>query len=210
MADTKLTGLTELAETPASGDLIEVVDVSDTTLSADGTNKKVQYQYIVPTASTTVSGISELAIASELNTGTDTARAVTPDALAGSSLGKRVIMLKIFDDTTALATGDGKLIFPITTEFNGMNLVDADAHVSTVSSSGTPTVMIRNVTDAQDMLSTAITIDANEKTSYTAATAPVINGTYDDVATGDEIAIDVDVTGTGSKGLTVMLSFQLP
>jgi hypothetical protein len=33
------------------------------------------------------------------------------------------------------------------------------------------------------MLSTAITIDANEYTSYTAATAPVINATYDDVAT---------------------------
>ena len=41
MADTKITGLTELAEAPADDDLIEVVDVSDTTMSAEGTNKKI-------------------------------------------------------------------------------------------------------------------------------------------------------------------------
>jgi hypothetical protein len=60
------------------------------------------------------------------------------------------------------------------------------------------------------MLSTRITIDANEKTSYTAATAPVINATYDDVATGDLLAIDIDGAGTGAKGLMVMLQFGKP
>ena len=43
MADTKITALTELAEAPASGDLLTVVDVSDTTMSANGTNKKIQF-----------------------------------------------------------------------------------------------------------------------------------------------------------------------
>ena len=93
---------------------------------------------------------------------------------------------------------------------NGMNLVKAHAMVSTVSSSGTPTIQIRNVTDSVDMLSTRITIDASEYTSYTAATAPVIDTTKDDVATGDRIAIDVDVAGTGAKGLTIYLAFRLP
>lgn len=120
------------------------------------------------------------------------------------------MQLKVVDDATAVTTGDGKLIFCIPPELNGYNLTDADAAVTTVSSSGTPTIQIRNVTDAVDMLSTRITIDANETTSYTAATAPVIDTTKDDVATGDLIAIDVDVAGTGAKGLLVILTFTKP
>jgi hypothetical protein len=38
----------------------------------------------------------------------------------------------------------------------------------------------------------------------------VIDATKDDVATGDLLAVDVDVAGTGAKGLGVILSFQLP
>lgn len=41
MADTKITDLTELAEAPASDDLLAVVDVSDSTMSASGTDKKL-------------------------------------------------------------------------------------------------------------------------------------------------------------------------
>lgn len=165
---------------------------------------------IYRTASDTVAGVLEIATALETTTGTDATRAVSPDGLAGSDYGKRIIQLKVFDDTTVLTTGDGKLILCIPSELNGYNLIDADAYVTTVSSSGTPTIQIRNVTDTQDMLSTTITIDVNEKTSYTAATPPVINTSYDDVVTGDLIAVDVDVAGTGAKGLGIILSFQLP
>lgn len=131
-------------------------------------------------------------------------------AVIGSDLAKRVIQVKVIDDATTLTTGDGKVIFLIPQELNGYNLVGANAFVTTVSSSGTPTVQIRNVTDAVDMLSTRITIDANEYTSYTAAAAAVVNATYDDVATGDRLAVDVDVAGTGAKGLGIVLTFQLP
>ena len=131
-------------------------------------------------------------------------------AVIGSDLGKRVIQVKVIDDATTLTTGDGKVIFLVPQELNGYNLVGANAFVTTVSSSGTPTVQIRNVTDAVDMLSTRITIDASEYTSYTAAAAAVVNATYDDVATGDRLAVDVDVAGTGAKGLGIVLTFQLP
>ena len=90
---------------------------------------------------------------------------------------------------------------------NGLNLIDADACVTTVSSSGLPTIQINNVTQAADMLSTLITIDANETCSYTAATPPVIDTLNDDVATGNILRIDVDVAGTGTKGLMVILTF---
>jgi len=150
------------------------------------------------------------ASSSEINTGTEDNKYTTPDGLAGSNIGTRMIQVKVCDDATALTTGDGKIIFMIPEEMNGMNLVKAHAMVSTVSSSGTPTIQIRNVTDSVDMLSTRITIDASEYTSYTAATAPVIDTSKDDVATGDRIAIDVDSAGSDAKGLTIFLAFRLP
>lgn len=41
MADTKISALTALATTPASGDLFAIVDVSDPTQAASGTTKKI-------------------------------------------------------------------------------------------------------------------------------------------------------------------------
>lgn len=108
---------------------------------------------------------------------------------------------------SALTTGDGKAFFTVSDDLNGLNLIDADASVTTVSSSGLPTVQIANVTQAADMLTTKISIDANEFTSYTAATPPVIDTGNDDVATGDILRVDVDVAGTGAKGLSVILTF---
>lgn len=162
-------------------------------------------------ASDTNKGVVELATTAETTTGTDTARAVTPDGLAGSEYGVEVVQILVTDPSgSAITTGDGKAYFMVPTKLNGWNLIRANAAVTTVSSSGTPTVQVHNVTDAVDMLSTRITIDANESTSYTAATPPVIDTTKDDVATGDLIRVDVDVAGTGAKGLIVMLSFQAP
>ena len=41
MADPKITSLTELAEQPASTDMIPLVDTSDTTQATSGTTKKI-------------------------------------------------------------------------------------------------------------------------------------------------------------------------
>lgn len=149
------------------------------------------------------------AAASDINTGTDATKPLTADALAGSNAGTRVVQLKVFDDATAATTGDGKIIFMVPAEMNGMNLVDCEGFVTGASSSGALTIQVRNITQAADMLSTAITIDQSELTSLTAA-APVIDTGNDDVATGDLIAIDVDAAGTSAEGLGVTLSFRLP
>jgi hypothetical protein len=111
---------------------------------------------------------------------------------------------------SAITTGDGKAYVRIPSTLTGQNLIGVAGHVSTVSSSGVVTVQIRNATDSVDMLSTALTIDASEKDSSTAAAAAVINAANDDVATGDEIEIDIDGAGTGTKGLFIELQFQLP
>jgi hypothetical protein len=90
---------------------------------------------------------------------------------------------------------------------NGLSLTGCSMTVTTVSSSGLPTVMIRNATTAHDMLSTALTTDATEKSSSTATTAAVINDTYKTVATDDEIYLNVTTAGTGTKGLMVNMVF---
>jgi len=87
MANKKITDYTALTS-PADGDLIEIVDVSDTTDAATGTNKKISTVNLlaavtVADASETVKGKVELATDAETITGTDTARAVTPANITG-------------------------------------------------------------------------------------------------------------------------------
>lgn len=79
----KLTDRTALTSI-ASGDLFHVVDVSDTTDSAEGTSKKITQDNLIPDASTTVKGKVELATSAETITGTDTVRAVTPAGAAAA------------------------------------------------------------------------------------------------------------------------------
>lgn len=168
----------------------------------------------IQAASLTASGISELATAAEINIGDDTVRTISPKELSDSNYGKRIMYIKVLANDTALATGDGKAYITIPIELNGMNLVLAHACVYTKSSSGLPAISLERSVDQgsnwTDMLSTDITIDVNEFSSYTANTAPVIDGAQDDVATGYWIRVNVDTAGTGTKGLDVILTFQLP
>ena len=155
----------------------------------------------------------------EINTGTEAAKYVSPDALAASIMGRKYMTIKVCDDATIVITGDGRIVVPIQPDFSGMNLISAHAALSTVSSSGLPNITIGRIRTGTgagtvDMLSTAITIDATEATSLTAAAAPVINATYDDVlmnaTSQDQLSINVDGAGTGAKGLAIMLAFGLP
>ena len=165
----------------------------------------------LPAASTSAVGGMETATTAEVNTGTDAGRAVSPDSLAGSAYGTAVVTVLISDPNgDAITTGDGKAYWRVPSTLAGFNLVAVAAQVTTVSSSGLPTVQIHNLTDTADMLSTALTIDASELDSSTATTAAVINTATDDVTTGDQIRFDIDVAGTGTKGLMVEMQFRLP
>lgn len=80
-------------------------------------------------------------------------------------------------------------------------LLSVRASLNTASSSGNPTIDINK--NGVTMLSTKLTIDATEKTSVTAATAPVISVSA--FADDDEITMDIDAAGTGAKGLKVVM-----
>lgn len=124
--------------------------------------------------------------------------------------------IKVFADTNALdgnlpdtarivSTGDGKFVFVIPEDLDQTELVHAAAFVSVA---GAVTVQIRNVTAAYDFLTTAITIDSGEYTSYTAATPPVIDTTKI-VDVGDRISIDVDAADGTAEGLGIILQFAV-
>ncbi len=147
------------------------------------------------------------ASAAEINTGTSTTKFNTPDALAGSYAGTKSLSVQVTDGGTDVAVGDGKAYITIPEALNGMNLVRAQATVVTAGTTNATTVMIHNKTDAQDMLSGAISIASGG----TVGTVGTVNGTYDDVATNDVLRIDVDsVSTTAPKGLMCVLEFRLP
>jgi len=89
--------------------------------------------------------------------------------------------------------------------WDGATLTNVSAGVFTVSSSGVVTVRVYNATLGQNVLSTNVTIDANERTSLTAATPPVVNATYATLTKGDLFQFFVETAGTGAKGLQVDL-----
>jgi hypothetical protein len=123
----------------------------------------------------------------------------TGSVYAGSAkLGRESIVVAVGDETTAITTGNAKTTFRMPYAFT---LTEVRASLTTASSSGTPTVDINEA--GSTILSTKITIDANEKTSTTAATAPVISDTA--LADDAEITIDIDVAGTSAAGLKVYL-----
>lgn len=117
------------------------------------------------------------------------------------------LTFKLFSDTGTVTTGDGKFVFNVPHDLARRRIAKVSAAVSTVSSSGAVTVQIHNLTNAADVLSTVITIDASEYDSYSAS-QPVIDPDEDYVALSDRLRFDVDSAGTGAKGLSVTLEFS--
>jgi hypothetical protein len=108
--------------------------------------------------------------------------------------GQEVICVAMSDETTAITTGTAKVTmrWPF-----AMTVTAVRASVNGDSSSGTPTVDIND--SGTTILSTKLTIDANEETSTTAAAAAVISDTA--LADDAEVTFDVDTAGTGTTGL---------
>jgi len=126
----------------------------------------------------------------------------------------RTIIIKVIPDAIPTYTGNGIASFTIPLALNGLVLSavagDLGAHVYTAGITGTTDVMLHNVTEGVDMLSTAITIDAGETDSSTAAAAPVVDTDNNEVNTADVIRIDIDAvsTGTAAKGLEIRMQFK--
>lgn len=125
-----------------------------------------------------------------------------------------VISLPVASGGTLL-TGDGQGGIPIPSLYNGWNIVGTPmAQVGTAGTTNTTDFQIRRVRSGSpaDMLTTKITIDSTEISSSTAATAPVIDTSNDDLATGDWIYVDVDALSTTAPlgPVMVIIPIQKP
>jgi len=103
------------------------------------------------------------------------------------------IIIGASDETTALEVGTAKTTFRI--PWAG-TITGVRASVTTAPTDAVLTVDINKA--GTSILSTKITIDSTEKTSVTAATAPVISTSA--VADDDEYTIDIDTVGSTVAG----------
>ncbi len=160
---------------------------------------------IVTAASLTAAGKVELATTAEINTGTDTARAIPIDQYVASNRNVRYFLYRVVEATTNTAvatTKGGDLELP----FTG-TITEIGAYVDTAGTTGTMTIDV-NLNGTTLMTTNKITIDTTEKSSRTAATAPALTTTA--VTAGDLITVDIDaIHTTPSKGLTIRLGVRL-
>jgi len=112
------------------------------------------------------------------------------------------IGIAVGDETTVLTTGTGKVEFQMPYAFT---LTDIRATVTTAPTTDAGFTVDVNEGGVSLMTTTKITIDATEKTSATATTAPVLTDTS--LADSGVITVDIDALSTGATeaGLKIWL-----
>jgi hypothetical protein len=106
----------------------------------------------------------------------------------------------ISDESTNLTTGAAKVTFRMPYAFTLVGLPRAS--LTTASTSGNPTFDI-NVGGSSILGANKLSIDANERTSTTAATPTTV--ATSSIADDAEVTIDIDVAGNGAKGAKIYL-----
>lgn len=206
-----LLGITDMGGAPASEKITVSNFINSGLQTVVGTLVSGDATAIVDVATTGAAGKIEIATAAEISAG-DANLAVTPEELRQSDFGLRSPILQPIADGTTHEVGDGKQYFPTPEWLAGWNLIDVRVYNVTAGTvGGLFSVMIHNLTQAADMLSTVCSVDPTEKTSDTAATPVVIDTNEDDITQGDVLRIDFDaVHNTPGSGCYVELVFQLP
>jgi hypothetical protein len=115
-----------------------------------------------------------------------------------------VMTWALSDMTTALTTGTNKNYWYAPAL--GMTIKWVRATVALKSTSGTPTFDINEA--GTTILSTKITIDADEFDSLDAAAAPVISDSA--IAAKAKVDFDIDVAGTAAAGAQIQIGFTVP
>lgn len=145
---------------------------------------------------------ADFASIAETNAGTEAAKAVTPDGLAGSNFGLSMFEFYI----PAPIVENGAAYFEVPSELAGDNIVAAKAQWnSTIGTGAATSIQLHNLTQAADVFSTNLTIDDGERSSSTAATPVVINTDEDDVTANDVYRADIDAIGSTVAGTGLLI-----
>lgn len=173
----------------------------------DGTGNRALSTFVIdPTGGTAGTGVLTGGMP-PINPTADSVTRINCDTTDGgahvecfSNYATEVYEFALSDETTALTTGTAKLTWRSP---YAIHVVAVRSSLTAVSSSGLPTVDINEA--GTTILSTKLSIDANEKTSTTAATAAVISDA--DIADDALVTFDVDTAGTDAAGLKVKVYF---
>lgn len=165
----------------------------------------------VSAASGTTAGKVELATSTEIDTGTDSTRAIPVDQFVASKRNIRWLVFNLIEASTNVATGTnigGDFVSPI-----AGTILQSDttpfylyATNSTAGTTGTMVVDIK-IGGTSIMTTNKLDFDSTEKTTTTATTPPDLTTTS--LAVGDIITIDVVSTHTTpAQGLTVYMAIR--
>ncbi len=184
------------------GDIPTLAQSKITNLTSDLAGK-------APLTGTGATGTWSISVTGNAGTVTNGVYTVGDQTIAGNKtftgtvLGvEESLTVALSDEATALTAGTAKITFRAPF---AMTLTKAPrASLSTAASVGTVTVDI-NVNN-NTILSPKLTIDAGQKTSTTAGSQAVLSTSS--IADDAEITMDLDVVGTGSKGLKVTLYYK--
>jgi hypothetical protein len=163
-------------------------------------------------ASKTQTGWVELATTAEIDTGTDSTRAMPVDQFVASDRNIRFINIRLVEAGTDVATGTtigGDFEVPFAGTIYQDDAKDSYfcAYTDTAGTTGTMTVDV-NKNGTSIMTTDLLSIETTEKSSSTATTPP--NVTTPAVAAGDILTFDVDaIHTTAAKGLTVRIPIRM-
>jgi len=207
-----VTTITGLAPDTATTQATQASITTCANLTTVGTLTTGNADAVVTDATTSAKGKVELAIASEVDTGTDATRAVTPDSLQGSKRNIRWLVFNLVEAATDCATATniaGDFVSPIAGVIQQSDTTPFYLY-ATNSTAGTNTgvglVVDISIGGTSIMTTNKLDFDTTEKTTTTAATPPDLTTTA--LAVGDIITIDIDSIhdGTPAKGLIVYMA----
>jgi len=166
------------------------------------TNAAASITIAADAASLTADGVVELATSAEINTGTDTGRAIPVDQFVASNRNVRYVIVRVLGSATsatAATTVSGDFEFPFTGTITAVG-----AYNDTAGTTGTATYDI-NLGGSTIMTTNKISIETGEKSSRDAGTAPALTTTA--ITAGNIITFDIDTAQSGTEALG--LSFRL-
>jgi collagen triple helix repeat protein len=178
--------------------------ITDATLSGNNTGDEIS-------ATSSAEGVVELAIAAEINTGTDTERAIPIDQFVASDRNIRFVDFIVVDMATDVEVATDLIEWRVPFD---CTIIQSDtdknyfmAWNATAGTTGTMVVDIhKNGTTI--MTTNKLDIETTEKTTEDATTQPDVTTTA--LSAGDIITIDVDaIHTTAAKGLGVRIALRM-
>lgn len=191
---------------PTSGTLVNSAVTALSSLTTVGTLSSGNATAIVDSASLTAAGKVELATTAEIDTGTDSTRAMPVDQFVASKRNVRHIQVVVLAAATATAGDSATSLFEIESPIAG-TIISVGAYNATAGTTGTATYDI-HLNGTTIMTTTKISIETGEKSSRDATTPPSLTTTS--IAVGDLLTFYCDTaqSGTPANGLTFFIDIR--